>query len=87
MANILAAHATHFGRYDKAIKQYIVARNHNEVHGLLINHLAPDYVVKYRGKMLYRKLKEEFIDAITQVEYTYKMTAWTEYTSIYADYC
>lgn len=50
ISNAIADHAVHAGRFDKAIKHYVIAKNHNEVHSLLINQVGPDYVVKYRGK-------------------------------------
>jgi len=64
IANVLGDHAVHSERFDKAIKQYITARNHNEVGGILIHKVGPDYIVKYRGTQLYTKLKEGVIDKI-----------------------
>ena len=87
IANAVGDHAVHAGRYDKAIKHYITARNHNEVGSLLIHKVGPDYIVKYRGAQLYTKLKEEVIDRICAVEYSYKMTLWTQYTGIFDEYC
>lgn len=60
-------------------KQYFTASD------LVVNELAPDYIIKYSGEMLYQKLYIEILQKIE--EYSKEVSSVILEEDIYIDYC